>query len=160
MTKPRLFVRRPSEVLPSPQFADPWAFRRVSAGRIEPAAGVDGRPTKTAPVRHNGRLVHTASFTDPLIPEPASPPERSMVSELRRRRAKLIAQYRLSGLFSAEDMSLIEAILNGQSQSEWARRQPVAPSRQAACERLHRLKSRAPFIWEAWHRTRRMRRRG
>ena len=70
-------------------------------------------------------VVHAASFPDPLIPEAASPPERSMLTELRRRRSKVIAEYRLSGLFSEKDMSFIEAILDGEGLSEWARRQGV-----------------------------------
>lgn len=136
-------------------FADPWRFR---GGYIEPAAGPDGRPLKRGTVRHNGKLVHAASVPEPLIPEPASPPQRSMLGELRRRRSKRIAEYRLSGLFSEEDISLIEAILNGQSLSEWARRRPKPVSRQAASDRLRLLKNRAPFISEAFRRTKHLRR--
>jgi hypothetical protein len=73
-----------------------------------------------------------------------------MLSELRRRLSKQLAVYRLSGLFSDEDMSFIEAILSGSNQSEWARYAGV--SRQAARDRLQRLKNRAPFVWLAWHR--------
>jgi hypothetical protein len=135
-------------------FADPWRFRR---GFIEPAAGADGRPLKRATVRHNGKLIHAGGFPEPLISEPVGPPERSMLTELRRRRSKQIAEYRLSGLFSEEDMSLIEAILNGQSLTKWGECRTIPVTRQAASDRLGRLKNRAPFVWGAWRRMNRMR---
>jgi hypothetical protein len=49
--------------------------------------------------------------------------------ELRRRRARVMAEYRLSGDFCATDLSLIEAVLYGVHLSTLARRYGV--SRQA-----------------------------
>jgi hypothetical protein len=47
----------------------------------------------------------------------------------------------LSGLFSEEDMELLEAILQGDTQNGWARGRDV--SRQAVGDRLTRIENRA-----------------
>lgn len=132
----------------NPRFADPFFLRRARRGHIEPAAGPDGSPSEGATIIRNGKLVHVADFHDPLIPRPVDSPAPSILFELRRRLSKQLAVYRLSGEFSDDDLSLIEAILSGKDLSEWARQKGV--SRQAAWDRVQRLKNRAPFVWLAW----------
>ena len=129
--------------------ADPWGFRRYPA--IEPLAGLDGRPIPVSTFRRGGKLV-----SDPGI-EPdddcRSSVPRTSLAELYRRRAKILSEYRQSGQFSTDTLSLIEAVLYGKSPTAWAASREPPITRQAALERIHRLRVVAPFVWLAWRRT-------
>jgi hypothetical protein len=133
------------------RFADPWAFRRRRS--IEPVAGLDGRSVDACVYRRGGELIQRAHIEHAPATE-SQHAEPSRLNELRRRRAKELAIHRLSGEFSDDDMSLIEAVLEGRSLSDWARSQANRVSRQAAWDRLQRIKQRAPFVWLAWVRSR------
>jgi hypothetical protein len=150
--KPRISKRsiRMSSV---PRFACPWAFRQARRSRGEPAAGVDGRPVEADTHVHNGRVVHVAHVPEPLVPQTDQREPRKL-NELRRRRAKVLTEYRLSGLFSETDLYVIKAALNGNTLREIAT--PLGVTRQAVADRIQRLKNPAPFFWLAWQRMNRL----
>lgn len=146
MLKRRLVANKSQRTRRVPRFADPWSFRRAES--IERAAGLDGRPLDGSTVRRGGRLVHAASVKDPLVPQPVDLPERSMLTQLRRRRAAEISRYRTSGLFSAKEIELIEALWNGMSLREFARRKGVSAA--AIEDRIVRLRTKAVRFYNWW----------
>lgn len=101
--------------------------------------------------------MRAADFPDPLIPRPVSRPERSMLAELRRRKAAVISRYRTSGLVSSTEIELIEALWNGMTLRAFSRRQNVSAA--AIEDRIMRLKTRAAtfFNWWRWKNRRRCR---
>jgi hypothetical protein len=137
-----------------PRFADPWSFRRAES--IERAAGRDGRPLAGDTYRRNGRLQHAGHFDDPLVPRPVDPPERSMLTELRRRLAKRIAEHRLSGLFSEVDIEIMDAAIRGQKTLREIG-ELYGCSRQAVWERIQTLTNRSVFFRKCWQRRKLMR---
>ena len=136
-------------------YGDPWFFR-TTRGNAVPFAGSDGRRIGERTFRRGGTKVHVGDFVGPCErPEVSRRPTGRTVYELRRRRAKQMAQYRNSGLFSAEELSLIEAYVYGRSLEKWGRSHG-GTSRQAAWERVQRLEQRARAAGlPGWNRARR-----
>jgi hypothetical protein len=123
----------------TPKYANPWSFRNPSA--IERVAGLDGREVDVVAFKRGGQHAQTERMKDSEVSSAGAAIQRTRLRELRRRRAKLLAQYRLSRLFSEEDMELVEAILRGDTQNSWAWGRDV--SRQAVGDRLTRIENRA-----------------
>lgn len=127
----------------SPQFADPWAFRSPRQGRLESAADLVGRPLTAQSYRRGG--VPAVEYRAEIPQRP----ERSMLLELRRRVSAEVARYRLSGLCSAADLALIEALwCDGKSLREYARELGVTPA--AVGDRIERLRERCPRFYRFW----------
>src|SRR5260221_10202482 len=88
-----------------------WSSRRRQG--VHPTATHSGGAVPLSTYRQNGKL-----FANFVVDERASRvgrPTRTPMGELRRRRAKQLSIYRQSGGFSADELSVIEAILNGRS---------------------------------------------
>jgi hypothetical protein len=100
-------------------------------------------------VRWNGRLVYVVSLSSSHLSGSAHRPERSMLTELRRRVSAEIAKYRITGLFSPGELRLIEALwLEGISMRALAQREGVTA--QAVGYRIARLRNRAPRFYSWW----------
>jgi hypothetical protein len=155
MLKRRVIVRTPRNIHRTPQFADPWSFRQ-SRRRGEGVAALDGRPLAGDTYRRNGRLHHAGHVDDPLVPRPVDPPERSMLTELRRRLAKRIAEHRLSGLFSEVDIEIMDNAIRG-TQTLREIGEIYGCSRQAVWERIQKLMNRSAFFRTCWQRRNLMR---
>ncbi len=145
---PRTPVRQPTQPRRLPLFADPWWFRRAEP--IERGAALDGRPVEGSTVKRNGRPVYIVFVTDPLVaPQPAVRPERSMLSELRRRVSAEIATYRNAGHCSDADIEVITGLwLEGKSLRSIARARCVAAA--AIGDRIERLQNRCPRFYQWW----------
>jgi hypothetical protein len=126
--------------LPRP-FANPWFFRPKRGGSAESPVGTDGRPVAERPIRIGGTPHYIADFSDPLLPQ-SKPRSRSALYELRRHRAKRLAQYRNSEIFSEEEVNLIAGYFYGVPLQVLGR-EHGGVSRQAVWERLQRLEARA-----------------
>jgi hypothetical protein len=141
--------------VPSRQFADPWSFRAKPAGR-ERIADHSGKEVDYVQYRQGGTWLVAASQAERHATSSTLKPERSMLSELRRRFAAEISRYRTSGLLSAADLELIEALWAGTSLRAYARRRGVTPA--AINDHIDRLQTRAHRFWLWWatkNRTRR-----
>ncbi len=137
----------PGNARPHGRFADPWSFRGHES--IERTAGPDGRPIAGATYRRNGRLQHAGHFDDPLVPHPVDRPEKSMLSRLRRRLAKRLAEHRLSGLYSEVDVEIMDAAIRSTKSLEDIGKL-YGCSRQAVSERIQRLVNRSAFFRRCW----------
>ena len=130
-----------------PRYANPWRYRRQTA--VEPVANTGGSVAASVVFRRNGQTSFVAVVYDPLEVTPIPPPERSMLTELRRRVAAEIARYRMSGQFTETDLRTVEALWqDGMGLRELARRESVAP--QAIAARLQRLQTKAPRFYRWW----------
>jgi hypothetical protein len=94
-------------------------------------------------------LTVTVLAAHPFIPAPITPPERSMLVELRRRVASEISRYRASGLFTSNELTTIEALwVDGASLRAAARREGVTA--QAIEGRIERMQHRGPRFYRWW----------
>jgi hypothetical protein len=79
-----------------------------------------------------------------------------MLTELRRRLAKRIAEHRLSGLFSEVDIEIMDAAIRGKKTLREIG-EIYGCSRQAVWERIHKLTNRSAFFRTYWQRRNLMR---
>lgn len=123
------------------QFADPWHLRTKGGKSAQCLAGSDGRPVPLRIIRIGGTLHYVADIPDLLLPKPTAPRRRNALSELRRARSKRLALYRNSGLYTEEELRLIEGRLYGKSLAILGQ-EHGGVSRQAIWERLEHLNAR------------------
>jgi hypothetical protein len=118
-----------------------WKRRRV---RVEPVAGQDGRPVSGNFIRWNGRPQFVPERPDIRDPpaEPASEP--SKLPELRRRLAKVRAQYRLSGEFDDLELTIMDLAFDGMSLDDIGER--VGMTRQGVWYHVQDLLLRALYF--------------
>lgn len=79
-----------------------------------------------------------------------------MLTELRRRLAKRIAEHRLSGLFSEVDIEIMDAAIRGKKTLREIG-ELYGCSRQAVWERIQTLTNRSVFFRKCWQRRNLMR---
>lgn len=125
-------------------------------GRLEPAAGQDGRPLSGGTIRRNGRLQFVGDFVDVLDPPTITPAEPSRLDELRRRLAKVRAQYRLSGMFTERELTIMDLAFEGHSLDSIGKHVGIK-SRQGVEYHVQRLMARAQCFRNLWRYKNRMR---
>jgi excisionase family DNA binding protein len=119
---------------------NPWFFRTRRTATEAPADQT-GRRIDQQCFRRGGSLISHIVFPEPLIPPPPTERRGASLYELRRERARRLALYRNSGIFSDEELSLIEARFYNASLTKWRTRHRNV-SREAVSERLRRLEAR------------------
>lgn len=128
-----------------------WKRRR---GRVEPAAGRDGRPLSGSIIRRNGRSQFVGDSVETDDTPDASELERSRLYELRRRLAKLRAQYRLSGRFTDLELTILDLAFDGHGLEAIGQR--VGMSRQGVWYHVQKLLERALEFRNFWRYKHRM----
>lgn len=129
------------------QRASRLAWRR-RPGRLEPAAGQDGRLLSGSTIRRNGRLQFVGEFVDVLDAPPLVSPETSILAVLRRRLAKARAQYRLSGAFTERELTIMDLAFDGLSLNAIGNR--IGMTRQGVEYHVQRLMTRVVLFRNFW----------
>lgn len=140
---------------PLPLFADPWRFRDTGI-RTELVAGLSGEAVSGRRYCRGGRWVVAVMVDAEVTRE--SPPARSMLKDLLRRKSATMARYRNAGICTAIELITIEALWFGDlSLRALARHDGVTP---AAIEaRISGLARKAPEFVHWWQLKNRCRRR-
>jgi hypothetical protein len=99
--------------------------------------------------RRGGVWVRVPVRIDPVPEHSATPPQRSMLTELRRRVSATMARYRNQEWCTATELRTIEALwLDGMTLREFARRERVQPA--AIGTRIDGLARKAPEFYHWW----------